>query len=154
MECHKCPYRGTARCLSCPADQPLSHAGQTFVSLNAGGAQTLGEVEASLRASPVDEEDEEEYDERSVAYGERQGALKLLLYLERLDPGEVSILLMALTSSLSDIARRSGQHRATISARWRRLVEKHPELDEIVHPHGYGVHPNQRPPKPPKPSKG
>ena len=51
MECHKCPYRGTDKCLTCDPRQPLSHAGKSFLSIDAGSAQTLGEVEASMHAA-------------------------------------------------------------------------------------------------------
>ena len=143
MECHKCPYQGTQRCLSCHPTDKLTNKGQTFISLDAGGAQTLGEVEAALSTVGADDPDDYEIDERSYSEGERQGALRLLQYFMALDPAEVSLLLMSLAQPFAQTAREIGVDRSALSHRWRKLVKKHPELEMILHPNGSGLHKGQ-----------
>lgn len=151
MECHRCPNNGksSTACLSCDGPPDTNHRGQTFLSINAGqgkDGQTLGEVEASFErkttfeqaecleidAEEVDLErlgnnslrkgGEPEYESeavtaaRSIAYA-FTSLTELEFYLvQRLMRGE----------NMAQIGKRQGMTRAAISARVKKLVQKHP----------------------------
>lgn len=150
-ECHRCPHNGRAStaCITCDGPPDTNHKGQTFVSINAcqdGEGQTLGEVEASLdRKRPFEraeclEIDVEEVDhdrlgnDRSSVRSDHQpeseavtaarsiafaftSLTELEFYLvQRLMRGE----------NMAQIGKRQGMTRAAISARVKKLVEKHP----------------------------
>lgn len=152
MECHRCPHNGrqSQACLSCEGPPETNHRGQTFLSINASqqgsNGQTFGEVEATLsHKRPFDraeclEIDVEDVDHdrldhdrgsvrsdhqpeseavtaaRSIAYA-FTSLTELEFYLvQRLMRGE----------NMAQIGKRQGMTRAAISARVKKLVEKHP----------------------------
>lgn len=150
-ECHSCSENGkqSQACLACKGPADTNHRGQTFLSINASqgsDGQTFGEVEATLsHKRPFDraeclEIDVEDVDHdrlgndrgslspdhqpeseavtaaRSIAYA-FTSLTELEFYLvQRLMRGE----------NMAQIGKRQGMTRAAISARVKKLVEKHP----------------------------
>lgn len=119
-DCHKCPYngKGSARCLTCRGPADTNHHGRNHISIDAGDGQTLGEVEAS---AAVDRHADEYRPEISP------DAARVAAMMLDLDCDEF-VLVKALIRgrTMADVAREAGQTRAAVSARLKRLVERHP----------------------------
>lgn len=151
MECHRCPHNGqsSTACLSCGGPPDTNHRGQTFLSINASqgsDGQTFGEVEATLspkrpfeRAEclEIDVEDVDndrlDHDRSSVRSdhqpeSEAVTAARAIAYaftsLTELEFYLVQRLMRG--ENMAQIGKRQGMTRAAISARVKKLVEKHP----------------------------
>ena len=118
-ECHKCVHngKGSEACWTCKGPAETNHKGRSHVSIDAGGAQTLGLVQASvtIRGGHDDTVSED--------------ARHLLAALLGLLPEEFLLIKRLLAGrSMADIAREDGLTRAAISDQVRKLVEQHPEF--------------------------
>lgn len=151
-ECHSCLDNGkrSQACLTCNGPADTNHRGQTFLSINASqqGAdgQTFGEVEATLGDKRPSERDDgfgidvEEVENAQVCYdrsplghyrqpeGEAVTAARQIAYaftsLTELEFYLVQRLMRGENMAL--IGKRQGMTRAAISARVKKLVQKHP----------------------------
>lgn len=129
-ECHKCPYngKGSAVCLTCKGPAETNHQGQTFVSIDAcsDGGQSLGEVAAVLHREP----DADRMYVESVSDNIRDDAAEAarsvafaFVSLSELEFYLVQRLMRG--NNMAQIGKMQGMTRAAISARVKKLVEKH-----------------------------
>ena len=151
MECHKCYWNTQVpskekeeACLTCtPSTRPSGH-GQVFVSLDfneSSRADNRNMVDAALRqfaldndekSSTLDLQDSEILD--AFQQGIQFGALQVIFWLEKLEFQELKLILQVLHKPFSQIAREREKPctKANISAQWRKIVKKLPELTNIV----------------------
>lgn len=125
-ECHRCEHNGTGStaCLRCRGPAETNHKGRTFLSIDAGDEpQTLGEVEASAAVRYRQETLEAEASERIDASNLRE-ALRTVFDLSPENFAMVRAFFHGAT--MADVGRDMGMTRATISARVKRLVKRHP----------------------------
>ena len=149
MECHKCKWdkeppsdEKAKACIACSVNHTpyLSNKGQTFVSFDSGNTkgQTYAEVEESLQRAEFDASDiigedrGEELDAPSILFGIRIGVTRVLQYLHDIGPKDTAMLLTALYTPLAEFARLTKKTRAAVSLCWRQVVQRHPELAQIV----------------------
>lgn len=150
--CHQCRWNAepptaekTAACTACKGPGKwLTNKGRVHVSIDAGGAQTAAEVEASLQRLKADAE----ADAEALPLPEccRQTALTLLDYMDGLTGQELKVLVeVAHGASLADIAeagvverkrpRRDGKRtytRTMLHNIWRGITEKFPDLAVVL----------------------
>lgn len=124
-ECHKCPLNGTgsAECLMCMGPAESNHKGRSHISMDAGmGAQTLGEVKAAMGVWRGTGE------VRAGLPPVSADAVKVATMMLELDEAEFRLVrgLLRDGKSMAAIAREEGLARATVSARVKKLVERHP----------------------------
>ena len=150
-ECHKCRWNAepptdekTAACLACRPSESLTNKGRYIVSIDSGEkAQTAAEVAASLQAARA--EADADADEEAEPLDEccRRTAFAVFDFLSALNEREIKVLIeVAHGARLADIGRAgiiqltNGETRpitrAAISAVWRRMVRKIPELDAVL----------------------
>ena len=138
--CHQCEWNDrpasdakTRACVECPGPGAwLTNKGRTHVSVDAGGAQTAAEVEASMQTRAGDgvafDPDAPEY--RAAM---EQGAMRLLLYFKALTKEQVVLIWHLLNSgSLAAAAAELGRTRAMLSHLWRELLKDRPELARVL----------------------
>ncbi len=169
--CHRCEWKNVPpdderrrkACLACPGpeEQP-SHKGASHISIDAGGAQTYAEVEASLqKAHGEDGRAPLDPDDPVVAEAMLAGGRRVLLYLSDLSKEQVVLLWQLLREgSLAGIGRATGRTRARISKMWRDMVGVRPELAGVVPSFGgrKRTPPKEKKPRPtkkiPRPAQG
>jgi DNA-binding NarL/FixJ family response regulator len=123
-ECHRCPYNGkhSKACLKCKGPADTNHKGKSFVSIDSGDGQTLGEVEASARISVFSHEDV-----RSRMPRVHPDAVRVAVAFLSLTQSDFELVQALLGGkNMSDVSRDVGLTRAAISAQVKRLVRKHP----------------------------
>ena len=123
-ECHKCPHNGTGNpiCLTCAGPPDTNHRGRSHISIDAGeGAQTLGEVEASMQV-------QEEADQQTAMEPAGIDAARRVLHeFVMLADDDVRLVCSLMRGeSMAAVAKREGLTRAAVSWRVKRLVAKHP----------------------------
>lgn len=153
MECHRCPHNGrqSQACLSCEGPPETNHRGQTFLSINASqgsDGQTFGEVEAALSRKRAQEHAEcleiDVEDVDSAQIGKDRGSLSPDHQPESEAVAAARAVAYAFTSltelefylvqrlmrgeSMAQVGKRQGMSRAAISARVKKLVQKHPSF--------------------------
>lgn len=139
--CHQCewndrpPSEAKAKaCVTCPGPgEWLTHKGRVHVSIDAGGAQTAAEVEASRQAAAG--ESAEPFDESDPAFraGMEVGGARVLLFFKSLKKEQVVLLWHCLNSgTLAAAAESLGRTRAMLSKLWRGMVEERPELAQVL----------------------
>lgn len=122
-ECHKCPHNGTGNpiCLTCAGPPDTNHRGRSHISIDAGeGAQTLGEVAASMQV--------QEADQQTVREPAGIDAARRVLHeFVTLADDDVRLVCSLMRGeSMAAVAKREGLTRAAVSWRVKRLVAKHP----------------------------
>lgn len=141
--CHQCSWNDRppsdakrAACLACPGPGDwLTHKGAVHVSIDAGGAQTAGEVEASLqrRAEEDGGDTAIDVDDPDTRAAMELGAMRVLLYFKALTKEEVvSLWLVLHYASLADAAEDLHRTRAMVSHLWREVVARRPELSLVL----------------------
>ena len=120
-ECHKCEHDGkrSEACLTCRGAAETNHKGRSHVSIDAGGAQTLGEVEAARAEIAA-----RRFIRRGKVGTEAAEVVRVMLSLSVKDFALVKALLAG--KSMADVAREDGKTRAAVSDRVRKLVGRHP----------------------------
>lgn len=124
-ECHNCPYNGKGNpiCLTCQGPPETNHKGRTHLSMDAGdGGQTMGEAEAALRPKKPFERAECREMTPEMAAARRVAYEFTSLSAEEF--GLVQALMRG--QSMAQAAREMGLTKAAVSARVRKLVERHP----------------------------
>lgn len=127
-ECHKCPHNGKGLpvCLTCEGPpKTLSNAWANHISIDSGDSnQTLGEVEAALQ---VWSEGGRRGD-TSLVDNVSPDAWRVAMTMLDLDLDEFRLIkgLLREGKSMATIAREEKLTRAAISARVKRLTERHP----------------------------
>jgi hypothetical protein len=131
--CHKCEWngKGSEKCLTCKDTLSTPcNKGRCHVSIDAGGGQTLGDVEAE-RARVVAMRSSRRTDFGGLAVSPccEDAVRRMLGVIMSLDDGQL-ILFMGLMrgESLRRYARRVGIGKSTASKMLRVMVAVHPEL--------------------------
>lgn len=130
-ECHNCPYNGKGNpiCLTCPGPPETNHKGRTHLSMDAGeGGQTLGEVEAAMsRKKPFERAECREAQPETEA--ETEAARRVAYEFTSLTAQEFGLAQALMRGqSMAQAARGLGLTKAAVSARVRKLVQKHPSF--------------------------
>lgn len=141
-ECHKCrwndeppsPAKGAA-CLACylPPDR-VNHQGKIWVSFDSGpSVQSAAEVQAARAAANNPGEDLAiDLSDPAVRAAMELGGLRIIQYFLDLDPADLSLLMMSLRQSFAETGRQINRTRAAVSAAFRKVVDRHPELAGVV----------------------
>ena len=125
-ECHRCEHNqtGSAACLKCRGPAETNHKGRTFLSIDAGDEpQTIGEVEACAAVRYRQETIEAESSDHIDVANLRE-ALRTVFDLSPENFAMVRAFFHGAT--MADVGRDMGMTRATISARVKKLVKRHP----------------------------
>jgi len=124
-ECHKCLLNGqrSPKCLSCKGPPDTNHKGASHISIDAGeDDRTLGETLASL-ATPRPVDDDSLADALDMA---RRVACEFCA----LSASEFALVQKLMQGgTMAGVGRNAKLTRATISARVKRLVARHPVFE-------------------------
>lgn len=148
-ECHRCRWDGQPSspekeraCLACslPEDY-VNHKGKVFVSFESGpSVQTAAEVAAAKRAEEYaqGEPDIDPLDESDpvVRAAMELGALRAIQFFMDMDTSELSLLMMAMAQPLAETARQIKRTRQAVSIAFKKVVEKYPGMEAIIHSTG------------------
>jgi len=124
-ECHKCLLNGqrSPKCLSCKGPPDTNHKGASHISIDAGeDDRTLGETLASLAVS----------DHRGAAPIADALDMARLVACEfcSLSASEFALVQQLMRGgTMAGVGRNAKLTRATISARVKRLVARHPVFE-------------------------
>ena len=102
--------------------------------MDAGGAQTAAEVEASNQARERPDEGDG-YDENDPVFraGMEVGGARVLLYFKSLKKEQLALLYHFLNAgTLAGAAENLGRTRAMLSKLWRSMLDERPELAAVL----------------------
>lgn len=120
-ECHRCEHsgRGRVNCLACAGPAETNHKGRSHVSLDAGGPQTLGEVDAVIHAATQ----QPAPTRMTVRQRDREAMVACLRQVFEMDPASFAIVRERFLSPETPLRVIAKRHRVTTQAVHRRLQQ-------------------------------